>query len=97
MKLTAVVKASTYMESQISTRCLYKSLYVGFYAEADGKRIKHRLKIGSKTMNVLITLSVHLNHIAFQDCIDIGPDSSSIPQTISPHTYGYASNQPPSI
>ncbi|KAI9481563.1 MAG: hypothetical protein EXX96DRAFT_447771, partial [Benjaminiella poitrasii] len=66
--------------------CIYGLLSVGVHNESDGKGMKRKLKIGSKTMNVLITLSVHLQKDSSEAAVDIGPESSSTPLTVDPRT-----------
>ncbi|CEP11913.1 hypothetical protein [Parasitella parasitica] len=67
-------------------RCIYGLLSVGVHNESDGKGMKRKLKIGFKTMNVLITLSVHLQKDSSEEAVDIGPESSSTPLTVNLRT-----------
>ncbi|KAI9475593.1 MAG: hypothetical protein EXX96DRAFT_620088 [Benjaminiella poitrasii] len=59
----------------------HSSLCAGIFEEADGHAIKNKLKIGSKYMNVLSTLSVNLNH---DRRVDIGPSTSASIKSIQP-------------
>lgn len=74
-------------ESNLSTllmsfSCVYGLLSIVVHHESDGKGMKRKLKIGSKTMNVLVTLSVHLQKESSEAAFDIGPESSSTPLTV---------------
>ncbi|KAI8384658.1 uncharacterized protein BYT42DRAFT_612341 [Radiomyces spectabilis] len=63
--------------------CKYESLSVGVFEESDGNGMKQKLKIGSKTMNILVTMSAPLRS---QNGLDIGPETSASPQAIRPST-----------
>src|ERR1700730_8787001 len=64
-----------------ASNCRYGSLSVGVHEEADGNAVKRKLKIGSKSMNVLITLSARLQT---SPCVDIGPETSATRCQIHP-------------
>lgn len=59
----------------------YDALSVGIHEEADGAGMKRKLKIASKTMTVLITLSASLSP---QPTVNIGPERASTIEMINP-------------
>ncbi|ORX53489.1 hypothetical protein DM01DRAFT_1336027 [Hesseltinella vesiculosa] len=69
-----------------ANECAYpSSLLVGLVHEADGHGMKKKLKIGSKTMNMLVTMGARLPKD--QCIVDIGPSSSAKASSLRPtHT-----------
>ncbi|KAI8377599.1 uncharacterized protein BYT42DRAFT_570911 [Radiomyces spectabilis] len=63
--------------------CVYGSLSIGVFEESDGKAMKKKLKIDSKHMNVLVTLSCRLQSDS-SSAVDIGPTSSCSVHSIDP-------------
>jgi hypothetical protein len=51
----------------------YGSLCAGVYNESDGGSLKRKLKIGSTTMNILVTMSVR---VSAEASVDIGPETT---------------------
>ncbi|KAI7903777.1 uncharacterized protein BX663DRAFT_432324, partial [Cokeromyces recurvatus] len=52
----------------------YESLCAGVYNESDGSSLKCKLKIGSKTMNILVTISIR---VSAKKPVNIGPETST--------------------
>ncbi|KAI8330103.1 hypothetical protein BC941DRAFT_441520 [Chlamydoabsidia padenii] len=56
-------------------------LMIGIFEEADSHGMKNKLKIGARHMNILSTMSVCLHQ---NPCIDIGPATSALIDTVRP-------------
>ncbi|KAI9027286.1 hypothetical protein CLU79DRAFT_741205 [Phycomyces nitens] len=67
-----------------STR-VYGSLSIDIFEEPDDKATKKKLKIGSKYMNALITLSCRLQSDS-STAVNIGPTSSCSVHSIHPNS-----------
>ncbi|KAG1057200.1 hypothetical protein G6F43_000954 [Rhizopus delemar] len=65
--------------------CVYGSLSIGIFEESDGKAMKNKLKVVSKHMNVLITLSCRLQSDS-SSAVDNGPTSSCSVHSIHPNS-----------
>jgi hypothetical protein len=75
--------------------CVYGSLSVDVFDESDGKGVKRKLKIGSITMNMLITLSAKLQKDSAEETVNVEPEYSSTSLTINPlaaHIYYRSDN-----
>ncbi|KAI9498055.1 hypothetical protein BDB00DRAFT_867711 [Zychaea mexicana] len=56
-------------------------LMISIFEEVDSHGIKNKLKIGARHMNILSTMSVYLHQ---DPCIDIGPATSALIDTVRP-------------
>ncbi|KAG1143853.1 hypothetical protein G6F37_008619 [Rhizopus arrhizus] len=65
------------------SNCVYGCLSVGMHEGSDGNGIKRKLKIGSSTMNILVTMSVLLRS---EKTLQVGPETSASISAINPLT-----------
>ncbi|ORY95262.1 hypothetical protein BCR43DRAFT_420936, partial [Syncephalastrum racemosum] len=76
------IHAETNMKSMPLDDCMYHPwLCAGIFEEADGHATKNKLKLGSKTMNILPTVSAPLLD---DRCVDVGPATSVPVRSVRP-------------